>query len=303
MVRRLIGSILLFQAMAFGQAVDIPTLVVLGTVQDGGAPHMACSKTCCIGLTDEEKANRKVTALGLQMGEDYVLFEATPDIVAQTQWMQQGGATQLQGIFLTHAHIGHYTGLMYLGKEAWGAKHIPVYAMERMYRFLEQNGPWSQLVAEQNIELLPLADAVPIRINPKLYVTPMQVPHRDEFSETVGYKIEGPHKKALFIPDIDKWQRWSKSLIAELAQVDYALIDATFFDAAEINYRPIEQIPHPFVIETLELLQDLPAAEKAKVFFIHINHTNPLLNPQSAASKKVETLGFHIARLGDSFSL
>ncbi len=303
MVRKLICSILFFQTIAFGQEIDTPTLVVLGTVQDGGAPHMACSKTCCIGLKDEEKANRKVTALGLQMGEDYVLFEATPDIVAQTQWMQQGGATQLQGIFLTHAHIGHYGGLMYLGKEAWGAKHIPVYAMERMYQFLEQNGPWSQLVAEQNIELFPLADAVQIRINPKLYVTPILVPHRDEFSETVGFKIEGPHKKALFIPDIDKWQYWSKSLITELAQVDYALIDATFFDAAEINYRPIEQIPHPFVIETLELLQDLPAAEKAKVFFIHINHTNPLLNPQSAASKKVEALGFHIARLGDSFSL
>eukprot|EP00957_Ditylum_brightwellii_P156501 11911053-Ditylum_brightwellii.AAC.1 len=57
------------------------------------------------------------------------------------------------GIFLTHAHIGHYTGLMYLGREALGAVDVPVYAMPRMRSFLKNNGPWSQLVSLGNINI------------------------------------------------------------------------------------------------------------------------------------------------------
>ena len=279
-------------------------LVVLGTVQDGGSPHIMCLKSCCTNLSSEEKAARQVTALGLSSGTtDYYLFEASPDITLQMQQMHTLGYLNLAGIFLTHAHIGHYMGLLYLGREAWGANKVPVYAMPRLRTFLKENGPWSQLLDLENINLQVLEDEKPHQLPQGIKVTPFVVPHRDEFSETVGYYIAGPNKTALFLPDIDKWNKWEKDIAEVIKAVDYAFIDASFYDAAEINYRPIAEIPHPFVVETLERLNELEKKDRKKVFFIHMNHTNPLLNVKSEATKKVEALGFSIARIGDTYSL
>jgi pyrroloquinoline quinone biosynthesis protein B len=279
-------------------------LVVLGTVQDGGSPHIMCLKGCCTNLSSEEKAARQVTALGLSSGTtDYYLFEASPNITLQMQHMQALGYFNLAGIFLTHAHIGHYMGLLYLGREAWGANKVPVYAMPRLRAFLRENGPWSQLVDLENITLQALENKQPQQLPQGIKVTPFVVPHRDEFSETVGYYIAGPNKTALFLPDIDKWNKWEKDIGEAINSVDYAFIDASFYDAAEINYRPIAEIPHPFVIETLEQLKEMEDYDRKKVFFIHMNHTNPLLNPNSEATKKVEALGFSVARIGNTFSL
>ena len=279
-------------------------LVVLGTVQDGGSPHIMCLKSCCTNLSSEEKAARQVTALGLSSGTtDYYLFEASPNITLQIQHMQALGYFNLAGIFLTHAHIGHYMGLLYLGLEAWGANKVPVYAMPRLRTFLKENGPWSQLIYLENITLQALEDEKPHHLPQGIKVTPFVVPHRDEFSETVGYYIAGHKKTALFLPDIDKWNKWGKNIAKVIKAVDYAFIDASFYDAAEINYRPIAEIPHPFVIETLERLNGLEQKDRKKVFFIHMNHTNPMLDPESEAAKRVRALGFSVAQIGDTFSL
>jgi len=190
------------------------SIVVLGTIQDGGSPHIGCIKDCCRDLFEQPDKNRQVVALGLYDAPNNkrYLFEATPDFSRQTKALKRYGATAEKelpdGIFLTHAHIGHYTGLMYLGKEARGAKEVPVYAMPKMKAFLEDNGPWSQLVSEDNIRLQAIENENPVKLSDRISVTPLLVPHRDEFSETVGYYIKGPKKAALFIPDIDKWEKW-----------------------------------------------------------------------------------------------
>ncbi len=193
-----------------------PYLIVLGNVQDGGAPHPGCEKACCKGLFEHPDPTLKVVSLGLidpQNGKRY-LFEATPDLPAQMHQLMHTGdfdsGRAPDGIFLTHAHIGHYTGLMYLGKEAMETHDVPVYAMPRMRTFLRNNGPWSQLVAQENISLVALTQDSSIHLSGQLRITPFLVPHRDEYSETVGFLIEGPHMKVLFIPDIDKWQQWDR---------------------------------------------------------------------------------------------
>ena len=129
------------------------------------------------------------------------------------------------------------------------------------------------------------------------------VPHRDEFSETVGYLVEGPTKKVLFIPDIDKWDKWDRSIVEYIKQVDYAFVDATFYSGDELNTRDISQIPHPFVVESMALFDGLPAAERAKIQFIHFNHTNPLLKPESDQYKRVIEKGYGIAQFGQRVKL
>ena len=190
-----------------------------------------------------------------------------------------------------------------MGKEALGAKGISVYAMPKMSFFLKENGPWSQLVKLGNIRLVNLDKNIKVSVLGKIKVTPLLVPHRDEFSETVGYKIEGPSKTVLFIPDIDKWLLWDQNLIDLLETVDMAFIDGTFFSAKEVNYRPISEIPHPLVEETIKFLSDQKESVKNKVYFIHMNHTNPLLDPNSDSTKWVVKQGFNIARIGQEFEL
>lgn len=207
------------------------------------------------------------------------------------------------GIFLTHAHIGHYTGLMYLGKEAMNADKIPVYAMPRMKMFLENNGPWSQLVTNKNILINEVFDTTTVVLTPNLTVTPFTVPHRDEYSETVGFTIIGPNKSALFIPDIDKWNKWDTDIIEAISKVDYAFLDGTFYDGAEINNRDISEIPHPFISESLESFKDLSEDEKNKIYFIHFNHTNPVLIEDSEQRKEILDAGFNVANFKDVFEL
>jgi len=289
--------------------VQKTSLVVLGNVQDAGSPHITCKKECCNALFVDPDANRKVVSLGLldTENEKTYLFEATPDISEQLKILKRKApfnANEIpNGIFITHAHIGHYTGLMYLGKEATNAKNTLVYAMPKLKAFLEANGPWGQLVSNKNIVLEEIHHNEGVNLSPNIEVIPIRVPHRDEYSETVGYRIVGPNKSVLFIPDIDKWEKWETSIVEVVANVDYALIDATFYDAAEINNRDISEIPHPFVIETMALFKNQPEAIRNKIHFIHLNHTNPLLNPASEQSKEVLAKGFHIARINDIITL
>lgn len=304
----LIGLFWLLPASTiFSQDVE---LVVLGTVQDAGAPQIACLKHCCSNLQNNPDSTLKVVSLGVidRLNRKSYLFEATPDFSAQIFLLNRishfGNTVFLpDGIFLTHAHIGHYTGLMFLGKEALNASKTPVFAMPNMARFLTQNGPWSQLISNENILLKSLENNQQQRLTSHLVVLPIVVPHRDEFSETVGYKIIGPNKKVLFIPDIDKWAKWDLSIIELIKEVDYAFLDATFYDTAEINNRDIAEIPHPFIIESMALFKNLTASDKAKVFFIHMNHTNPALQPSSSASLEIKQQGFNVARFMQRFSL
>lgn len=282
---------------------------ILGIAQDAGYPQLGCTKSCCKDLWDDPVKRKMVSCIALidPAQQDYWLFDATPDIKDQIALsnasLNQSKQEMPAGIFLTHAHIGHYTGLMQLGREAFGSKNVPVYSMPRMVDYLTNNGPWSQLVALNNIQLNAIANEEVIKLPNGYEVLPISVPHRDEFSETVGYKIIGPSKKVLFIPDIDKWNKWDKNIIDEIGAVDIALLDGSFYANGEIPGRDMSLIPHPFIEESMALFENLPDEEKSKIYFIHLNHTNPVLDMDSDAYQTVVQKGFHIAAEGQTIVL
>ena len=280
-------------------------VTVLGIAQDGGYPQAGCTAEHCQRHWRGEERKRQVVSLGLtdQASGQNWLFEATPDFTAQLQQLQQAsGSSNLSGIFLTHAHMGHYAGLLQLGREAMGAQGMPVYVMPKMKAFLETNAPWSQLVSLGNIKLILMEADIPIQLATDLRVTPLKVPHRDEFSETVGFRIETAEKSLLFIPDIDKWPLWDRDIRSEVARVDVALLDATFYEDGELPNRNMSEIPHPFVSETISLFSSLSASEKRKVKFIHFNHTNPLIF-DGPEREQVKKLGFGVATEGERIEL
>jgi pyrroloquinoline quinone biosynthesis protein B len=284
-----------------------PFVTVLGVAQDGGYPQAGCDRTCCRPVWEGKRPEGHVSSLGVvdpSTGQRWLL-DATPDLPRQLRALHDLPPTEprLDGIFLTHAHMGHYTGLMHLGHEAMGADGITVHVMPRMGDFLSSSGPWEQLVRYGNIVLEAMEDGAPVVLNERLTVTPMLVPHRDEYSETVGFRIEGPERAVAYIPDIDKWERWSMELEDLLEGVAVAYVDGTFYDGGELPDRDLSLLLHPFVTDTLERLADASPALRERVRFLHLNHTNPLLDASSEAAGVVRRSGCRVAEEGERVGL
>ena len=277
-------------------ATGTPYVVVLGIAQDGGHPQAGCRRPDCLAAFDarEKTLVASLAIVDPSTGERW-LVDATPDFPEQLHRLERlagaprEGRPVLDGVLLTHAHIGHYLGLAHFGREVLGAREVPVFAMPRMQSFLRTNGPWSQLVALKNIVLHPLADGVSVALNERISVTPLLVPHRDEFSETVAFVIRGPHRAILWLPDIDKWEKWSRAIESVVGDVDVAYLDATFYSAAELPGRDLSEIPHPTVEETMARFGSLPS--RTKIRLIHLNQSNPLLRDR-ALRREVELRGF-----------
>ena len=280
--------------------------VVLGIAQDGGVPHIGCRQPLCVSARRDPGRRQRVACLGLiddTSGQRF-LIDATPDLAAQIDSLNEGRVPAnprrpVDGILLTHAHVGHYTGLMYLGREALGADDVLVLCTPRMAAFLGENEPWKQLVAQRRIEVRDVMPGHEVALG-HFRVTPVLVPHRDEITDTVGYRIRGPSRSLLYIPDIDKWERWDRQVADEVAAVDVALLDGTFEDAGEVPGRSLADVPHPLVGETMARL-GAPAL-RGRVHFIHLNHTNRLLWDADALRGALAR-GFRVARDGDTFPL
>ncbi|MBE2231444.1 MAG: pyrroloquinoline quinone biosynthesis protein PqqB [Chitinophagaceae bacterium] len=279
-------------------------LVVLGITQDAGYPQTGCESSCCAAYWNKKETRKYVSCLALvdRKAGQYWLLDATPDLPVQLKNLQHylplAPDYTPDGILLTHAHTGHYTGLMQFGREVQGAADIPVYAMPRMDSFLRHNGPWSQLIGLRNIRLLPLRSDSSFALNPSLRVRPILVPHRDEFSETVGFAVEGPAKKILYLPDIDKWDKWDRDIGAMVNEYDLLFIDGTFYRNGELPGRDMREVPHPFVEETVWRLSHLPDSLKQRIHFIHFNHSNPLLKKTSEEKEQLRSAGFRAAEEG-----
>jgi len=299
------GSVSHIKSAADSQS---PFLVVLGIAQDGGYPHAGCKKECCKKYYEGKEKKHYVSCLALvdPLSKQRWFFDCTPDFTFELHELDSIYPVEgngISGILLTHAHIGHYAGLMYLGREAMNTQNIPVYAMPGMRSFLQKNGPWSQLVNIKNIEIRDLTADSTVYLNDRIWITPFIVPHRDEYSETVGFRISTKNRNVIFIPDIDKWGKWNRDIVKIVQQNDLLFIDGTFFKEGELPGMKMKEVPHPFMEETMSLLANLPDQDKQKVYFIHMNHTNPALIRDSAAIKEIEGKRFHVTKETDKFEL
>ena len=286
-----------------------PYVMVLGVAQDAGYPQAGCWKPCCQPAWEDRSVRRYPTCLAIvdPISKQRWLLDCTWQLPDQLHMlnteMPRDDSPGLDGIFLTHGHIGHYTGLMHLGREVMGTDRVPVFAMPRMRDFLATNGPWDLLLELNHIVLQPLELGQEVVLNERLSLTALSVPHRGEYSETVAFVVRGPQRSVLYLPDIDKWSRWERSIETLLGEVDIAFLDATFFANGEIAGRDMSQIPHPFVEESIVRFQPLDAETRKKVHFIHLNHSNPALHLDSQAAEHIRRAGLNLAEQGAVYGL
>ena len=278
-------------------------VTVLGTAQDGGYPQAGCREACCAPAWNNKSLIRFPSCIALINPDSnkYWLFDVTPDVKQQIDMLDSYNCS-LAGVFITHAHIGHYMGMINFGLEVMNLKNLPVYIMPRMKHFLETNSIIKQLLINKNIELIQLNDDKPYDLG-GVEIIPFDVPHRNELSETVGFRIIGSKKRVVYLPDIDSWDDWTDKLIDLINSNDILFIDGTFFSKTEIRQRDISKIPHPEIIGTMEMLSHLSFNLKQKIHFIHFNHTNEVLLEKSEAAKSVIDKGFLLSREMQSFKI
>lgn len=296
------------------------TAVILGNMQDAGLPHAGCTCARCTAAFDDPSRGQYAACLGIVdkrnaalRGEDaeehrgkakVYLIDATPDIKFQLNLLagvlgphsqRENRLRQPDGIFLTHAHMGHIGGLPQLSKEAMFVNDLPVYATPALCDLLRGTALWSPLVAE--LDFRPMPGGATVDLGDGLVVTAVPVPHRDEWGVgTVAFRIQGPQKSLLYLPDIDAWDQWPEAE-AMLSNVDVALVDASFYSPDELGGRA--PVAHPLVTDTLKRFAHLAD----RLVLTHLNHTNSVLDVGSAAETAVHQAEFRIAQTGDSYTL
>lgn len=229
------------------------------------------------------------------------LLDASPDIRVQSQMLLEsplyppGRDSLVDSIFITHAHMGHYTGLLHFGKEALAAEHIPLFATDRFITFMERNEPWGALLNSGHLDAIPI-NGLTAEIDTEITITAVPVPHRDEFSDTVAFSVNvNGDPWVLYLPDIDDWPSWTDAEF-EIARHDMVLMDATFSGPNELGDRDMVSIGHPLVVDTIERFAHLTA--NTRIVFTHMNHSNPLGNPSAAITQQALDAGFTTAHDG-----
>jgi len=292
-----------------------PYAVVLGTAQDAGVPQVNCFNENCNAVRRGARPIPRVSSIGLvdPLAGKRFIFDATPDFASQVgELLTHPAGTalpttsiplqeHLHGIFLTHGHMGHYTGLIHIGREGAGASRLPLYVSPSMASYLNDNEPWAFLVHNHHVQLMVLQPETRLVLTDSLALTPFIVVHRQEFTDTLGFLIHGPERTLMFVPDADVWEGWRIPFEQLLDRSDAALLDGSFFSHEELGHRRQDDVPHPPVIASIDLLSG--RGGDPEIWFTHLNNTNPLWDPDSHEHLVVSNAGFGVARRGQIFKL
>jgi pyrroloquinoline quinone biosynthesis protein B len=262
------------------------TVIVLGTAQDGGSPQLG---------SPARGPARLVSSLAVVVDDGTtLLIDVTPDVRAQIGHLESVAAYRdrkrrnaVDHIAITHAHMGHYTGLVQFGREAHNARGITAWVTPSMADFIASNQPWRALVDGGHLDLQ--AGFGPVTMSVGLTIRLVPVPHRAEFTDTVGVSL---NDRVIYLPDIDGWERWPEAE-AEISNHEICLLDATFAGLDEVPGRDLSDIPHPLVSDTIERFGHLVGDRR--IILTHLNHSNPVAVSGSDEAEAVEAAGFEIA--------
>ncbi|OLS28392.1 MAG: Coenzyme PQQ synthesis protein B [Candidatus Heimdallarchaeota archaeon LC_2] len=262
---------------------------ILGTIQDAGIPHINCQCENC--LMSNPKSNFVASIAIIAESKTYII-DCTPDFPHQLSYLEKN-TSEIDGIFITHLHIGHYIGLVYLGREAASVQDMKIYATMENLLFLQNNKPFSHLIERGEIECHEIKYNLSMDLTTKISIIPFEVPHRNEDGNTAGFLISGS-KSIVYIPDLDYY---SDDVLKKIEEADIALIDGSFYSKSEIIRQ--KEIPHPPITLSIDKLRNFDT----RIIFTHFNHSNPILRSDSKEYKDVISKGFEIAKVGMTISL
>jgi len=207
--------------------------MVLGVMQDAGLPQAGCLCSRCIDAFKERREREFTTSLAIidtrRIPFGVWLIDASPDIKDQLNLLAKylgprvdapERLRQPDGLFLTHAHMGHTAGLVHLGPEAMNVESMPIYAPDGLVKVLLDTRLWQ-----------PLLDRIELN------------------------SLTSRHSLVLSLPDLDDWDQWPQA-DETIMGVDIALVDASFYSRTELGGR--DPVAHPLIRDTLGRFSNFP---------------------------------------------
>lgn len=297
---------------------------VLGSAAGGGVPQWNCGCTNCRAAR-HGSAGRTQSSVALSAdGARWVLLNASPDLRTQFAaapgfWPQEPRHTPLAAVVVTDGEIDHTLGLLLLRES--GAR-LPVYAPAGVAKLFATDWPlFAILSAYAGVESRPLPEdrsvaladlgGTPLGITCTAARMARRPPRyaRGALADTfdVGLRLEDARSRRTlaYIPSA---AAVDDAVRRVAVGADLLMFDGTFWSDAELraagvaapSAREMGHLPVGGQGGSLELLPTLGAK---RTLLIHINNTNPLLDPQSAARAEVEAAGIGVAEDGMEFEL
>jgi len=268
---------------------------IIGSAQDGGVPQIGCRCTRCDYARTNPEHTRYPASLAIVRPSGKVLVvDVTPSLPRQLDLLRglppSRDKVLPDAVLLTHAHVGHYAGLIFFGREVASTKGLPVYCTPRMRHFLESNKPYRYLVERGEIHIKDLKCGETLIYDGALRIIPVEVPHRNEDAETLAFMVKS--KRSLFYaPDFDNY---TETIDRCIRDSDISMLDGSFWSPEELVDRVFDEIPHPTIMESRERLRGY----ENRIIFTHMNHTNPVLDRNGLLRAELEKQGFRIAKEG-----
>jgi pyrroloquinoline quinone biosynthesis protein B len=300
-------------------------IVVLGSAAGGGFPQWNCNCRNCAGLrngTVRATARTQSSIAVSSNGTDWVLINASPDILAQiraTPALQPARHRRDSGIaavMLMDAQIDHVTGLLMLRE----GKALPLYCTAPVWRELNGALPlvpvlshycgvrWHELPVEGSVQVPGIAG---IRFTP-LALSSKAPPYSDhrahpERGDNIGLLIEdvATGKSAFYAPGLGAVD---PQVEAALRRADCVLVDGTFWRADEMialgfsskTAADMGHLPQSGEAGMIAVLDGVKARRKV---LIHINNTNPILDEDAEQRALLARHGIEVAFDGMEISL
>lgn len=283
-------------------------VIVLGSAQDGGFPQWDCNCVNCQLSRSGELRFRLRSSLALEddLG-NIIILDASPDLKHQVDVIgssrQRIGricsdrVSPIDAILITHAHWGHVMGLLEFS--AGASFEVPVYCSPSVSSIIYASPVFRSLIDGDFIRIMEFKDNIPLEIvnyrGQKTYfkLEAFKVPHREDFTDTYGFKIFHKSSSITYIPDI---KVLDEEIIRKIDDTDFLFFEGTFYWDDELwrvskIKRTSKELGHIPIVESLLILRELEIDMK---YYIHLNHTNPVLRSGSDERRSVEDAGIKI---------
>ncbi len=293
---------------------------LLGTAAGGGIPQWNCACSLCT----LSRAHPQIAPPRLQLqasfsadGESWFLINASPDLRFQIEANPELHSkpqlgqrnTPIQGIVLTSADLDQVLGLLLLRE----FQPLRVYATSLVRQVLEANSFIRMLQRVPNqLTWIPITPGTPFQLAGKITCTPIPLQgslpfyardlniHETPGHASLGLLLESDGLRIAYTPSLPEI---TEEILAIYETSDIILVDGTFWSNAELSRtqagtpsaRSIGHIPMSGHDGTIAQLAGLTRPKK---IFVHINNTNPVLDPRSAEYKQVIDAGWQIGHDG-----
>jgi pyrroloquinoline quinone biosynthesis protein B len=300
---------------------------ILGSGAGGGFPQWNCNCHNCQGVRSGtiRATPRTQSSIAISANsEDWVLFNASPDIRAQLEsfpTLQPGRAirdTAISAIVLVDAQIDHTTGLLLLREHTapWD-----VYSTRAVHDDLTTGYPifnilghfrgvnWHEMLTDESSFVIPGIDGLVFTAVPLSSEAPPYSPHRHNTvpGDNIGVRVENTEtgKNLFYAPGLGAMQ---DHVLPYMQQADCLLMDGTLWQNDEmiqagINQKLGSEMGHLDQSGKGGIIEIMSALSKPRKILIHINNTNPILVDDSPEREALNKAGIEVSHDGMEIEL